>query len=292
MVDYGEQLAAAFAHANPGMVPSAFGPGHAAAHPSLEAPNAPEVHATLGANRITRTAPAGGALTELFQHPSFLPIESLFRKLAEEAMFSASPARPFKFELGSIEVPKNQAMLVADYGFRLFRLSGFAAGDTIPVEPERLSTLLAFDFTVSAKRQATLRMEIDPVPIEATKEAYLAQTSGGTVFPGAPAGAGLARAVGLQFNLSRFARSVVPAGAGLSALPNRPRRPGPPDFPFTQIAVEGQRVQGTCTIFRPIPLPIAFFELDVSGFLMSMNTMRQIMETVKPVTDHEGRLGR
>ncbi len=293
MTNYGSQLASAFSHANPGVAPSAFGPGHAATQPGgAGAPAGAEAEHHLGANRITRTAAAGGALTELFQHPSFLPTESLFRKLAEEAMFSATPQRPFKFELGAIEVPKNQAMLIADFGFRLFRLSGAAAGDTVPLEPERLSTLLAFDFTVSTKRQATLRMEIDPVPIEATKEAYLAQASGGTVFPGAPAGAGLARAVGLQFNLARFARSVVPAGAGLSGLPNRERRIGPPDFPFTQVAVEGQRVQGTCTIFRPIPIPIAFFELDVSGFLMSMNTMRQIMETLKPVTDQEGRLGR
>lgn len=277
-MNYGHQLASAFSHANPGMVPT-----------DLQRQQPYPAEGAFHQLGVERTVSAGGAIVELFQHPGFLQLESFFRKLAEQAMFTASPERPFKFELGSIVVPKNQALLIADYSFAIHRLSGAAAGDTVPLEPERLSTLLAFDFTVNANRAATLRMEIDPVPIEATKEAYLSQQTGGTVFPGAPGGAGLARANALQFNLARYARSVVPAGAGLAALPNRPGRAGPRDMPFTQYAVENQRVQGTCTIFRPIPIPLAFFQLDVSGFLMPINTMRQILKSLEPITDAEAR---
>ena len=288
MNDFSSQLASAFAHANPGLFPAGAEGGGAAVRHETEA----QAFARLGAapsGGLTRTAAAGGIVANLFQHPSFLPVESLFRKLAEQAMFQSDPQHPFKFELGAIAVPKNQALLVVDYSFCPHRLSGAAAGDTIPLEDERMSTLFAFDFTVNSTRKATLRMEIDPVPIEATKEAFIAQTSGGTVFPTARAGAGLARAAGIEFNLSRYARSVVPAGAGLSALPNRARHAGPRGYPLMLLAQENQRVQGTCTIFRPIPIPLAFFELDVSGFLMSKNTMRDMLETVKPVSEQEMR---
>lgn len=251
---------------------------------------APAPSATFGSDGpLLRTLAAGGALATLFQHPSFQSVENLWRKLAEQAMFTATPEQPFKFELGAFVVPRSMAFLISDFRFSAHRLSGAAVGDTVPLEPERLSTLFAFDLTIANKRQATLRMEIDPTAINVQKEAFFSSQSGGTIFPASGTGGrGLAPTVPAQFNLARSARSVEVAGAGLSALPNRTRRLGPRNMPFTQIAKEGERVQGTCTIFRAVPIPLAFFELDLAGFLMSRSTMDTMLAGLKPATEQSG----
>jgi hypothetical protein len=289
MTDYRNQLSSAFQLPSMGHVPrdagGPLGPG-GGAHPAPSAQAAPHPEP---APDFVRTVAAGGALPELLLHPTFLPFENLFRRLPEEAMFNASPDRPYKFELGAFEVPKNQALLLADFRFALHRLSGAAASDTVPMEPERLSMLLAFDLTIANNRKAQLRMEIDPVTIQAQKEAFQSQVSGGTIFPGArTGGSALSPANNLQYALSRFAQSVVPGGLGLSGLPNRPRRLGAEDLPFTMVAVETQRVQASCVVFRPIPIPIAFFQCDISGVLMSMNTMRALFDAVKPAVERGG----
>ena len=282
MTDYRSELASLYrTHTPPAAVPrDAGGP--------LGAPGAHPGGAGGGSSvaDITRVVAAGGALTELLLHPTFLPFENLYRRLPEEAMFNATPDRPFKFELGAFEVPKNQALLLADFRFAVHRLSGVAVGDTIPLEDERLSALMAFDLTIANNRKAQLRMEIDPVTIQAQKEAFQSQQTGGTIFPGQRAN--LSPASTLQFALSRFAQSVVPGGVGLAALPLRPRRLGAEDLPFTMVATETQRVQASCVVFRPIPIPLAFFQCDVAGVLMSMNTMRALYESVKPAMEQGG----
>src|SRR5574340_435017 len=136
MNDYRDEFGALY---RPGLGPppraagallSTAGPGSAALQPGQD-PYGPAGLRKTGAEVVDRIVSAGGALTDLLMHPSFLPVENLFRKLAEQAMFTATPQNQFKFELGAFEVPKNHALLIADYRFRLHRLSGQAAGDTM-----------------------------------------------------------------------------------------------------------------------------------------------------------------
>lgn len=248
----------------------------------------------------TRVVQAGGILAQLLSHPIYTPWEQLYRKLPEQGMFQATPERNFKFELGAYQVPANYGLLVIDYRFDIYRLSGAVAGDTVPIEARRLSTLLAYDWKISASRMANLRMEIDPVPIQATKEAYVPQATGGVIASGsgqinnqdaslvfAPSSVPQ-RATQAQFNLANFARSTTPGGLGLSGLPQRTSHLGPLALPFNAVIPENDTIQFEVVIFRGIPIPIAFFELDVTGLLIPMNVINDMMDGMKPCVSQGG----
>lgn len=275
----GRELAQHFLNANPGLQTGV-------------APPRPEP-ASHGRPCATPVVQSGGALASLLMHPSFVPFEQMYRKLPEEGMFTATPQRNFKFELGAFQVPVSMTFLFVDYSFRVYRLSGAAAGDTVPLEDRRLSTLFGFDVKIDAYRKGNLRYELDPTPIEATKQAYNPPPSGGTiasgndptarfgVFPPSSAPQGATQA---QFNAAPFARSAAPGGAGLSLLPQRSERQGALPLPFTYLVESNQRVQFECTIFKPIPIPLAFFELDVTGFLMPANVVNTLLAGLKACT--------
>jgi len=278
----GHDLAQRFLAANPGLQA-----GHAPPPPE------PGAHVRQWATPVVQ---AGGALASLIMHPSFTPLEQLYRKLPEEGMFAATPQKNFKFELGAFSVPGNMTFLFVDYSFRLYRLSGAAAGDTVPLEERRLSTLLGFDVTVDAYRKGNLMYQLDPTPIEGTKVAYTPPPSAGTiasgsgragigVFPPSSAPQGATQA---QFNAAPFARSAAPGGAGLSLLPQRSERQGALPLPFTYVVESNQRVQFSCTVFKPIPIPLAFIEVSVTGVLMPANVVDTMLEGLKACTSQRG----
>jgi hypothetical protein len=228
-----------------------------------------------GICNIQRVVQAGGVLTQLLAQPSYIPFEQLYRKLPESGMFDAAPDRNFKFELGAFTVPDNMALLLIDYRFDIYRLSGAAAGDTVPIEARRLSTQLGYKWNVSGRQLANIRMEVVPVPITATAEAYAGTLGFSTIQQDGPP---IPVATPAQFNLAQFARSSIPAGGGLSLLPQRTDHLGPLALPFTQVITENQAAQFEVIVFQPIPIPIAFFELDLTGLLVPQNTIMDILE--------------
>jgi hypothetical protein len=268
------------------------------ANPALQTGQAPPPPEPASHVRpcATPVVQSGGALASLLMHPAFTPLEQLYRKLPEEGMFLASPQRNFRFELGAFQVPSSMTFLFVDYSFRLYRLSGAAAGDTVPLEERRLSTLLGFDVTVDAYRKGNLMYQLDPTPIEATKQAYNAPPSAGTIASGMGSGGGRPGigvfppssapqgATQAQFNAAPFARSAAPGGAGLSLLPQRSERQGALPLPFTYLVESNQRVQFSCTVFKPIPIPLAFIEVDVTGVLMPSNVVDTLLEGLKSCT--------
>lgn len=258
--------------------------------------------APCSANRVVQ---AGGIMTQLLVHPSFVPFEFLFRKLPEEGVFTATPERNFVFELGAFDVPQQMTFCLLDYRFNVHRLNGAAVGDTVPIEDERLATLLGYDWLVDQYRPTNLRMEIDPVPIEATKDAFQPQPSAGVIATGSggtatsdptrfglPAFApssGPQQATQAQFNAANFARSATPAGPGLSLLPQRTRRVGaPPPFPFTRPVRSDQTLSFQVVIFKPVPIPLAFFEVSFTGVIMPANTLEDMFEGMKPCVSPDG----
>ena len=289
------ELATAFARYNPqlsdGPAPPPPEPAaHILANPSAMFRGRADVPADA-----VRVVQAGGALTQLLMHPTFTPLEQLFRRLPEGGMFSASPDKPFKFELGAFQVPAQMAFAFIDYRFDIYRLGGAVPGDFMPIEERRLSTQVAYDVNISEYRKGNLRYELDPVPIQTTKEAFTGAPQGGIIagrpaVPGITAlsNAALPTATGNQFNLAAFANSTSIGGPGLSSLPQRTQRQGPLPLPFTYIVRSNQRVQFSGIVWKAIPIPIAFFEVDVTGILMPSSVLDDMIKGMNPSTGAGG----
>jgi hypothetical protein len=284
MTDFSEDLATAFGRTNDWMP---------------RPPPRPDPGGYGSPCSASRVAQVGGSISELLVHPAFVPFEVLYRKLPEAGMFTATPQRNFTFELGAFQVPQQMTFVFADYSFNVFRPNGAAVGDSVPIEEARLTTVMGYDVKISAKRPANIRMEIDPVPIESTKDAFSPQQSPGVIatnnvqqFPmgfNVPAfepSSAPQQATPAQFNAANFARSSTPSGPGLSLLPQRRGKLGPLKM-FTY-ARENETVSFEVVIFKPIPIPISFIEVDVTGILMPSNVLDDMINTIKPCVSQGG----
>ena len=228
---------------------------------------------TTGQFDYRRFVEAGGNLTSQILHPSITPFEQLYRRLPEEGMFASTvtPSNPFVFELGAFVVPPKQTLLLFDMRPDIYRFSGVDAGDYVPVEARRFSSIMGFDLTVNQKRTGEVSFQIDPVAIQtSTQQAF---NNNNQVHPEANAG---------QFAIGEANKFASPAGAGTALLPQRPERYGALDIPFTIVAQASQTLQVRCVIFRPIPTPIAFIEYDIAGILVPQYWFEEIKEAIKP----------
>lgn len=240
-----------------------------------------------------RVVQAGGALSQLLMHPSFTPFEVLFRRLPEEGVFEATPQRNFRFELGAFAVPSRMSFVFVDYRFDIFRLSGAVAGDFVPLEERRLADRIGYDVKINDYRKGNLRYELDPRPIQIQRQDYQGQQRGGTTAFGPlpfvpPPGAGPAAPTPAQFAGANFARASTPAGTGNALLPQRTQRQGPLPLPFTYVAEGDQRVAFDVVVFKPIPIPLAFFEVSVTGLLIPANLLSDMLEGMRPCSSPGG----
>ena len=238
------------------------------------------------ANRVML---AGGALNSLLVNPEVVPFEQLYRRLPEEGMFldSVTPERPFTFELGSFRAPETVCLALFDLRPDIYRFSGVDAGDTVPVEARRFSSVLGFQVSVDQAQPGNILYQIDPVPIQTFQQAFTTPIGGGAELSPAIAAA-LGAANGSRFNIAAASSFASAAGAGTSLLPQRPTRYGPQNAPFTLYVRPGQTVQIRCVIFNPIPSPIAFIEYDIAGFMMPDTYLRSLTECMKPLTNASG----
>jgi hypothetical protein len=232
---------------------------------------------------------AGGALGSLMVHPEITPFEQLYRRLPEEGMFldDVSPETPFSFELGAFRVPQTFSLLLFDLRPDIYRFSGVDAGDTVPVEARRFSSIMGFQLTIDQRQPGNLLYQLDPAPIQTFPQAFTTPQPGLGELPPAIAAA-LGFAQDSRFNLAGATSFASAAGAGNSLLPQRPQRYGPLSAPFTLYVRSGQTVQIRCVIFNPIPSPIAFIEYDIAGFLMPEVWVNALTECMKPLTNASG----
>jgi hypothetical protein len=274
--------------------------GFSAANPHMDlghAPAQPDPAASYSPTSINRVIQAGGEVASRFMHPTFLPFEKLFRKFPQQGVFTATPQNNFVFELGAFRVPQQMAFALVDYRFDLYRLSGAAAGDWVPIEERRLSGQIGYDVLISDYRKANLSYELDPTEIQAAKEANEQPPSPGIIAAGAefnnnqppqignfffPPSAPPFGASATDFANARAAAASSPGGPGLSLLPQRHERLGPLPMPFTLMVRENQRVSFKVTVFRPVPVPLAFFEVDVTGLLMPANVADSLLKAMAP----------
>jgi hypothetical protein len=220
---------------------------------------------------------AGGALNQLIQHPSVTPFEQLYRKLPEEGMFSpgVSPSRPFVFELGAFKVPDAMAVMLFDLRPDIYRFSGIDAGDYVPVEARRFSSIMGFDVQVDQRPQGNIQFQIDPAPIDFQGQQAFASQAG-------------VNQTTTVLNISAASSFANVAGTGNSLNPQRPTRYGALSIPFTLFARSRQTVQIRCVIFRPVPSPIAFIEYDIAGILLPEKYMDEMLKQVKPCVGGTG----
>jgi len=53
-------------------------------------------------------------------------------------------------------------------------------------------------------------------------------------------------------------------------------------MPFTYLLNQNTRVNFEVKVFRPIPIPIAFFEVEASGFFIAQNAIKEFIKGVRP----------
>lgn len=235
--------------------------------------NAPQAPTTGERFDVERTVLAGGDVANQTLLRGFTIFERLYRAEAEEGMFDpvVSKENPFEFSLGAFTVPVNMALLVYNMRPDIYRFSGVDPGDFVPVEARRFGSIMGFELKVAEQHRGNLDMQIDPVPIQRTSsQAYESNNITSNATQG-------------QFARGRSGQLGTAQGSSQVLLPQRPTRYGAPDpVPFTLYVDAGQTIEARCSIFRPVPTPIAFIEFDISGLLVPTNFMSKMEQALKP----------
>lgn len=220
-----------------------------------------------------RVVVAGGELGSQILTQEYQIFERLYRSEPEEGMFdpSVSPNNPFEFSMGAFQVPPNMSLLLFNLRPDIYRFSGVDPGDFVPVEARRFGSIMGFELKVAEQHVGDVDFQIDPVAIQRTSsQAYQSTNLTATANQG-------------QFARAAAGVLAVAQGSSKMLLPQRPTRYGAPDpIPFTIFVSAGQVVEARCSIFRPVPTPIAFVEFDLSGVLVPTNYMTDLSRAVSP----------
>lgn len=244
---------------------------------SASAPSAvPFERGVLTACASDRVVLAGGQLASYVTPSAIIPFEAVWRKLPDDGIFTASPSQPFQFDLGSFRVPDSMGLVVLDYRFDIYRPSGSAAGDFVPLEDNRLPTQVGWNIRSNANIQGNVRYELNPSPPAGASPAYTAQPNPGLI-PGGPGPV----ATDAQFDRARYAQAQAASG-DLSLMPQRHHREGLLRVPAPWTLHSGTSLTLSCHIFRAVQIPLGFFEGEVFGFLMPDNDLLALEKHIAP----------
>ena len=226
-----------------------------------------------------RTVLSGGKLGSLINHPSVTPLERVFRRLPLPGVYSASPQAPFSFELGAVRVPDNMVLVMFDWRFAIYEPSGIVAGDSQELEDRRLSTSIGYEIKFNEHRADNVRYELTPSdPNVAAEESASEWIDAGTTLPGSQ----LSGVSAATFQRLRATNSRVAVSSGSSTIPQRHRREAQLDMPFTYIVQSNQRVNMKVHVFESIPMPLAFFEGELSGMFVSSTELLAFVKATDP----------
>lgn len=255
----------------------AFGasnPFHAGAFNPM-APHAGAVTTTCATDRVML---AGGQLMSYLTPTSIVPLESVFRRLPVDGIFTATPSTPCAFEMGAITVPPRQGFLVLDWRFSIYRPSGSAAGEFVELEENRLSTQVGWNIQADAQRQGQYGYQLNPVPpANASSPAYQSNPNPGFI-PGGPP----SPATDDQFTQARYTIAQSAVGDALSLMPQRHHRQGLLQVPAPWVLHSSQTFVMSCRVFRAVPIPIAFFESEVFGIMMPDSDLIEMQKALAP----------
>ncbi len=229
-----------------------------------------------------RVVLAGGQLASYVTPSAIVPFEMLWRRLPEDGIFTADPSNPCQFEMGSFQVPVSMGLVLLDYRFDIYRPSGSASGDFVPLEDNRLPTNVGWNIKSNANIQGNVRFELNPQPPSSSMPAYQPQPNPGLI-PGGPG----APATDAQFDRARYAQAMAASG-DLSLMPQRHHRQGLLRVPAPWTLHSNTSLTLSCHIFRAVPIPIAFFEAEVFGFLMPDNDIIALEQAIAPCVTVNG----
>ncbi len=249
------------------------------------APGAPGGFAegTLTACATDRVVLAAGQLGSYLIPESLVPFEAVFRRLPLDGIFDATPSSPCVFEMGYVHVPETMGFVVLDTRFAIYRPSGTVAGEFVELEDNRLSTQVGWDITANANRQGNYRYELNPLPPALkTSPAYQSQPNLG-IWSSSPPGT----ASEDEFAAARASQVQAPT-SGLSLLPQRHTRQGLLHVPAPWILHSSEDFIMSCSVFRAIPIPIAFFESSVFGFLIPDQHLYAMQRSIAPCITKPG----
>lgn len=241
-----------------------------------------------------RTLPSGGGVLSNLLPPVTVPFEQLYRKQASNAMFSpdVSQVKHFTFEMGAYQVPANMTLLITDLRADLYRYSGVAVGDAVPVASRSLSNCLGFSLLVGQQTKGDITFELEPVPVVTQAQQAFPGTIGlpTTIQTAYGPVQGSFQADNLaSFAVAQAGKFANAAGPGNAMQPQRPTRYGAANMPFTLYAYSGDVVQVKASIWKPLTLPIAFLEYSYSGILVPESQLREWCEGIKyPQKDADG----
>lgn len=220
---------------------------------------------------------AGNQICSLITPESVTPLERLYRRKPVDGIYTATPQRPFTFELGAIEVPAQMSLVILDTRWAINVPSGLAVGDTRELEDRRLSTVLGYDMKFTDSRTADIAYELEPsIPTPATST-FSPDSNAGSI-----PGNGISGVPQSLFARLRAQQVGAASASGLSTMPQRHRRDSQLDMPFTYLVGSNKRVNFEVTVFRSVPIPITFFEVEMSGFLIGANAIGEFMKSVRP----------
>jgi len=244
------------------------------ANPDLRGGGLPQPMPGAAVSRIEllRAQRPGGELLGYVQSQDIVYFEQLYRKLPPRGMYSATPTKPVTFTMGSFQVPKSMVLVIVDYNFDIYRFSGAAASDFVPIETNRLSTQVGWDITVDQVRQGQLSYQIIPSVQTQAEQSF-------------PQNNPLAPAQPWQFDLVRASQNQGPAGPALSMMPQRHHRPGNVKVANNYVVRSSSVLNVSCSVINYVPIPLGFFEANVAGILMPQNVWDSYQKAASPVGD-------
>lgn len=249
---------------------------HQSGLPAVRVPQATEApfipNNSCGA---VRTVLAGGHLMSLVNHSSVTSMERLFRKTPLAGAFTATPSRPFQFELGAVLVPAQMVLVLLDYRFAIYEPSGIVPGDSEEMQDRRLSTSVGYELLFDEKRPDNVIYELTPSQPSLNTQMYQPYENPGIIPGEGPSPPSLA-----TYDRLRAGSTRASTGSASATLPQRHRRDAQLAIPFTYIVNASQRVTMRTTIFEGIPVPVSFFEGELSGLFVPAVTMASFLKEI------------
>jgi len=249
-------------------------------HPALQALTKAGMATPIGTNNeaggcsALRINIAGNKIGTLITPTAITPLERVFRSFPVDGTLTATPEKNFSFELGTIDVPPQMNFVLLDTRFSIYVPT--ATGDNRELEDRRLSRQVGYDIRFNDTRTTNAQYQVDPSEPSLTSDTFSSGFNAGII-----PGDGIGGVSDAEFQRLRTSNNGL-GSASLSYQPQRRRRESQLDMPFTYLVDEGKRVNFDVQVFRQIPIPISFFEVEVAGFLIAKNEIKSFVDNIKP----------
>lgn len=216
-------------------------------------------------NRSSRVSVVGAGLLDQLTPDRYRVYKRQTRVTGDASLYdvSLSPARPFQFSLGAYEVPPTMGIFITEIDLRVFTFSGIAARDTVEVDTGNLTTNLGYSFTYGGETN----------PYDSLSDITPVLFAVGT------------RSATVPFYASNAAiNRTNPSGKGAGLFAFDGSRPGPSDGPVAvYIDPQSKTFQGMAYCFKPLDIPVAFFQFTLAGYQVDQNTASNLLKSIVPL---------